>query len=84
VMDDLPKGRGSGTARAIDGGHITVLENSYMLGSPQKWSGKRVVESVSKVSASPPVLPSRNLGPPVAPRFAPSLRQSARFCEEIY
>jgi hypothetical protein len=25
VMDDLPKGRGSGTARAIDGGHITVL-----------------------------------------------------------
>ena len=28
MMDDLPKGRGAGTARAVDRGHITALKNS--------------------------------------------------------
>jgi hypothetical protein len=29
MVDDLPKRRGAGTARAVDGGHDTVLANKY-------------------------------------------------------
>jgi hypothetical protein len=35
----LPQGRGAGTARAVDGGHETVLKNSLILGSSNQWTG---------------------------------------------
>jgi hypothetical protein len=33
-VDDLPEGRGSGAARAVDRGHWDVLTNSPMLARP--------------------------------------------------